>query len=144
MRRREERERLSKELHDGVGGTLAGIKMELESYIVGHQGDERLKEINELILSTYREVRSISHNFAIPDVMRGDFTDNLRNLIKNMPGKNGLHIQLSVYQEIMWSNVENHIKTEIYRIIQEAIVNIIKHAEAKNAEIHAIKFRILS
>ncbi len=130
-----ERERLSKELHDGVGGTLAGIKMELESYIVSHKGDEKLKDISNLILSAYREVRSISHNFAIPDVMRGDFTDNLRNLIKNIPGKNGLHIQLSVYQEIMWSNVENYIKTEIYRIIQEAVVNIIKHAEARNAEI---------
>ncbi len=130
-----ERERLSKELHDGVGGTLAGIKMELESYISSKPEDKRLLEISDLILSTYKEVRAISHNFAIPDVMRGNFTDNLRNLIHNIPGKNGLHIQLSVYQNIMWDNIGNNIKIELYRIIQESITNIIKHAEAKSAEI---------
>lgn len=133
-----ERERLAKELHDSIGGTLAGIKMELESVLIQNNGNQHLQKITKLVGSTYNEVRAISHNFAIPDLMKGDFQDNLKNLIYNTPGKNGLHIQLSVYQQINWNEISNHIKLEIYRIIQESVTNIIKHAEAKNADIQVV------
>lgn len=134
-----ERERLAKELHDSIGGTLAGIKMELESVLTHNSKNEHLQKITKLVGSTYNEVRAISHNFAIPDLMKGDFQDNLKNLIYNIPGKNGLHIQLSVYQKIYWDEISNHIKIEIYRIVQESIANIIKHAEAKNADIQIVE-----
>lgn len=134
-----ERERLAKDLHDGIGGTLAGIKMELESHMVQFGGNKQLVRISDLILSTYKEVRSISHNFAIPDLMKGDYKENLKNMIHNIPGKNKLHVQLNIFQKIKWELVESNIKIELYRIIQESVTNIIKHANATNAEIQIIE-----
>lgn len=134
-----ERERLAKELHDSIGGTLAGIKMELESLHLHNKSNTQLQKITHLVGNTYNEVRAISHNFAIPDLMKGDFQDNLKNMIYNIPGKNGLHIQLSVYQKIKWDEIENNIKIELYRIIQESVANIIKHAAAKNADIQIVE-----
>ena len=79
--------------------------MELESYINRNKSSHELVKINGLIFDTYKNVWIISHNFAIPDLMKGDFKENLRSMLNNMPGKNGLHVQLSTYQDIKWDNL---------------------------------------
>lgn len=58
-----ERKRIAQELHDGVGGNLASIKLNLAN-IIGANTDEKLKVVMRNIDDTCKEIRAISHNLV--------------------------------------------------------------------------------
>lgn len=137
-----EKRRISQELHDGVMGKLSSIRMNL--YVLNKKTDpdtitQCLNYIKE-IQNIEKEIRTISHelnsNLFSDNVNFVSIVENLFTAIKN---HSDINFHLKVDEQIDWETVNNNIKINIYRIIQEALQNIDKYANAQNVFIKMVK-----
>lgn len=121
-----ERERISQELHDGLGQLLTGIKLMLENIPVPF---DKKTEIKELLGETIQEVRRISQSAMPPALTELGLEAALNNLVQIMSAKNSLEIELDYDLE---KDVPPDFESRIclYRIAQEAINNMVKYSEA--------------
>jgi two-component system, NarL family, sensor kinase len=135
-----ERTRIAKDLHDGLGGLFSTIKM----YFSTLQHDTPDLKENDLFQKSYamvdtasEEVRRIAHNMMPEVLMKLGLTNAVKDLCDNISaGK-----LLSVSLEVHGMNKRLNATTEImlFRIIQELLNNIIKHALATEAIIQFIR-----
>lgn len=132
-----ERKRIAQDLHDGIGGNLASIKLSLTN-IIKNSTDEKLKKVMKHIDDTYKEVRSISHNLLPEKIMNEAFTMSIQNFINEISENKLLNIKFIVFPEEELNLLPDEIKIEIYRIIQELLSNIVKHSKSKNVEVQLI------
>ncbi len=132
-----ERHRLSRELHDSLGQLLIGLKMKYESCLDGYDNkkimDSNGIEMGLLFDKTIEETRRISHNLAPVALSEFGLRTALRNMINDVSESSSLKVELL-------NGVENnllHEKEQIYifRIIQEAITNVLKHSKADKLNI---------
>lgn len=131
-----ERSRLSKELHDGLGPLLTTLRMNLQSTSLEDKTkDQLLSQLDE----TIKEVRRISNNL-MPSVL-SDFGagEALGNLIEQVSE----HTDISIlYRHDMKSKstINSKIHLSLYRIVQEALNNALKHATCKEIKISISEF----
>lgn len=132
-----ERERISRELHDGLGQTITALK-----FAVGSLSNNENKEfINETTISDIKkqmeemtkEIRNISFNL-MPSIL-GDYglKAALSKMIKNTLINSELDITLFFDEKL--ERFEKSLEIGLYRIIQEALNNTIKHAKATRIRI---------
>ena len=125
-----ERQRLSRELHDGIGQLLIAIKLRLESllYMDGKDVKNSIQELKKYFDQTIDEVRRISNNL-MPSVLEA-FGPAIafRNLFTDTEELSGLRIHFEAKGD--FDNLDKKTQTYIYRLTQEALSNIVKHAEA--------------
>ncbi len=141
-----ERQRLARELHDGVGQLLSASKLNLSALSNNHCTDEekqRLQYSMDILDDSIREIRNISHNM-VPDVL---LKHGLQRAVKdfisriNIARKINIHFESNGFEEDM---LDETGKLMLYRIIQESVNNAMKYAEASNiniqlsADIHEI------
>ncbi|WP_407265492.1 sensor histidine kinase [Tenacibaculum maritimum] len=130
--REEERQRISEELHDGILGKLFGTRMKLGLVNISNEQNKEiyqsfLKELQEIEV----EIREVSHKLSANlDGSNISFTGIIEQLLKDKSILNKFDYLFNIDQNINWSTVNEANKLNIYRIIQEAIQNIIKHARA--------------
>lgn len=131
-----ERTRLARELHDGIGGMLASTKMNLGTLRAEHSGPERTAQfeaVMHMLSETASEVRKTAHNL-MPDVlMRYDLKKALKLYADGVNTSNLLQIDLEFYGPL--NELNKAMELIIYRMAQELIQNIIKHANASSATI---------
>jgi signal transduction histidine kinase len=130
-----ERNRISQELHDGILGKLFGTRVGLGFLDI--KGDNDTLEQHESFLGELqgieKEIREVSHklntNFSSSKI---NFSIILIQFIKSKSGTGNFAYQLNTGESVNWEEVSEIIKVNLYRILQEALQNIIKHAKAKN------------
>ncbi|MDR5591097.1 tetratricopeptide repeat-containing sensor histidine kinase [Christiangramia sp. SM2212] len=132
-----EKQHISRELHDGILGRLFGVRLSLDSLNEEDHKDVKKKryEYIEEIQNIAEEIRLISHRLNKSSIIEVDFKIVLEELIR----KQLQTVQLRMDSSINWEVVENDIKINFYRIIQEAINNIHKHAKATEAKVEISK-----
>jgi signal transduction histidine kinase len=129
-----ERQRLSREMHDGLGQDLIALKLKLEGIeSKSKANNEKVKEIKKLVDSTVENVRTISNDLMPAILDEFGLITAIRNLCDTLPENTSLKID--VYDPGIPDIKNKTMKMYLYRIIQEAITNIIKHAEATKAQI---------
>lgn len=135
--REKEKQHISRELHDGVLGKLFGIRLSLDSLNdeEGQEVQNKRYEYIEEIQKIAEEIRLISHRLSKNSIIDIDFKVVLEELIK----KQSHNIHLTIDNSINWDQVDNDIKINLYRIIQEAINNIQKHAKATETKVEIIE-----
>jgi len=131
-----ERQRLSRELHDGLGQLLIAIKLKLESLIFTDRSKllYTIEGIKTLFDSTIDEVKRISYDLMPSVLYEFGLTKAIRNLCEDI--ENRTHLTIAFSYECDTEKLEKLIKTYLFRIVQEALNNTVKHAEATNVEIH--------
>ncbi len=129
----QERQRLSRELHDGLGQTLVAIKLRLESIPLDKLGDERktIEMVKQMFNQTIEETRRISNNLMPAALTEFSLAVVLRNLCNEFESNSGITISLVV--GVLPESLDMLTKTYAYRIAQEALTNIVKHSNAKRA-----------
>ncbi len=135
--RAKEKIRVSKELHDGVLGRLFGARLSLD-VMNSKEGKEAVKTRANYIaqLKTIEEdIRKISHELNTDFVAGSGFIEILTELIETQSKAYGLGHEFKYDFDISWDLVPNKTKINMYRIIQESMQNIFKHAEAKTIKI---------
>lgn len=129
-----ERNRISEELHDGVLGKLFGTRFGLG--FLNIRGDDDVLEKHQSFLNELqdieKEIRDVSHklneNFDSATV---NFTSIIEQLLKDKSELGGFTYQFNIDDTISWKTISEITKANIYRIIQEALQNILKHAKAE-------------
>ena len=133
-----ERKRISKELHDGLGQKLTAIKLNIAA--LGRQThlDIELNEIivatKNLIEETITETREISHNLSSSILNDYGLSNSLQKLVQDL--KNTCTSNINITIQMNFPRLDINLETNLYRIIQEALNNSIKHAYAKNIWLH--------
>lgn len=136
-----ERQRLSRELHDGIGQYLVSVKMQLESllYMDEKVVKEQISRIRTDFDKIVDEIRRISNNL-MPSVLEAfGIVFAIRNLCVETSEHTGLKISLDFKGD--FESLNKTIKTYIFRIAQEALNNIVKHARANRVELVLIRQR---
>ncbi len=130
-----ERQRLSRELHDGLGQNLVAIKLKLESIPHEKAGeiDTTLTQVKQMFNHTIDEVRRISNNLMPAALKEFSLAVVLRNLCNEVESNSGVSIGLTV--GVLPEPLDQLLKTYVYRIVQEALTNVIKHSGANRANV---------
>ena len=129
------RNTIAKELHDGVGGTLAVIKLNLYKLLAKKDCPELEKEI-EVIETVSQEVRNLSHNITPIFLNKQNFTDILSDYIERNRNTLEIFCFATPKEEINKQNID--LLINLYRIIQEVFSNIIKHSESTKVNIQVM------
>lgn len=135
--RTKEKKRISEELHDGVLGKLFGTRLSLDSLNLVNT-EEAIKNrgeyINEL-KNIETEIRKISHDLNSDFISDSGFMDIISTLVDNQTKAYGLTFDFEENSLIDWDSFANKTKIHIYRMLQETLQNIYKHAEATHVKI---------
>ena len=126
-----ERQRLSREIHDGIGQSLIAHKLWLESllYMNDPEIKDQIRMLKDQFNVTIDEIRRISNNL-MPSVLEVfGITLALKNLCEETEEHGFLEILFQTTGEL--EEINTKTKTYLYRIAQEALNNILKHSEAK-------------
>lgn len=131
----QERQRLSRELHDGLGQYILAIKMKLER---AENASPELKmqiieEAKNLLVITSKEIISISENLAPPVLSEFGLMSALENLCEEVKNNTGIDVRFNYFNAP--TKCDEKVKIYFYRIIQEALNNITKHSKATTADI---------
>lgn len=128
-----ERNRLARELHDGLGGILAAAQMHMSGMPQTGTATEmeNSKKAAELVSQAAVESRRIAHNLLPETLLRYGLDEALQEYCSAVSGSKLLHID---YQsEGMNGRLQQSVELSIYRIVQELVNNIIRHAGATEA-----------
>ncbi len=130
----EECKRVSRELHDGISQTIAAAKFSLESAQLKQQSDgdasKELTRAMQLICQIMGDVRSISHQLH-PGVLEDyGLGAALEELGRDFAKRTG--IQVEVKRLSIRNILSSEVKTALYRVVQESLTNIERHANASN------------
>ncbi|MBV7269628.1 tetratricopeptide repeat-containing sensor histidine kinase [Winogradskyella luteola] len=135
--RTQEKKRISEELHDGVLGRLFGTRLSLDSINFKDGKEAMMTRANYIgqLKTIEEDIRKISHELNTDFVSGTGFMDIVSELIENQTQAYGLKYDFDYTDDISWDIVPNKTKINIYRIIQESMQNIYKHANAKAIKI---------
>lgn len=132
----EERRRIAKDLHDGAGQQLSAIKMGL-SALAHQKPDETLNNIMQQLDDAVKEVRNVSH-MMMPTMM---LTNGITEAIKDLTCKINTNGKLKINTHFIdvKNKLDDKLETTLYRIIQECLNNVIKHADATEVNLQLIQ-----
>jgi signal transduction histidine kinase len=129
-----ERARIASELHDGVGQLLTGLKFRAEAAATT---DPQLKDLLSLADEAGREVRGIAHRMmprALSDLgLLPALSDMLDRSLK-LPGMQHTFEHFGLEERLL-----PHVETGVYRIAQELVNNVLKHAKARHVHVELLK-----
>lgn len=137
----EERSRMARDLHDGIGGLLSGVKLSLSTM----KGNVFLSEESARAVSTIigqldnsiNELRRVSHNMMPEALIKYGLKETLENYCESINQSGELTIRLQTYG--LEERMEQDVEIILYRIVQELLNNVIKHAHAKQVLVQLIR-----
>lgn len=129
--REEEKRRLRKDLHDGVGPVLSGVRMQLRALAGATPPEAVLSGIEEDLTLASSELRRALDGLRPPALDRG-LLSALRGVVDRHAQHSGIRITLVVPDEL---NAPAAAEVALYRILDEALTNCVRHAEANHIEV---------
>ncbi|MBW7914249.1 MAG: sensor histidine kinase [Taibaiella sp.] len=133
-----ERTRIARELHDGLGGILAAAQMHLSTLEAKSSNDQqKLSQSSKLVSTAAEETRRIAHNMLPETLLRLGLDEALKEYSRTINDSKLLTVD---YEAIgMDTRLSTSTELAIYRVVQELVNNIIKHAGATQAFIQLQK-----
>ena len=131
-----ERQRFSNDLHDDICQRLAGISMLCRSYSKMNDPVKKIQmeELAGLVSDTLQRTRQYAHNSYPVDLENIGLEASISNLCASFEQQSGIKCRYEwvLPEEIVFDKTQ---KLNIFRIIQEALHNVMKHSKAKNVEV---------
>ena len=135
-----ERHDIGNSLHDHIGQILTGVKLELEGLkkaltANGSELSDRVEKAQRLLREAIIQARNISHNLRSDVLERFGLIASLKDLVDEVRKQSGLRIHLFT-KNVPQNLKEDGIDLALYRLTQETLTNITKHAGAKEVFIN--------
>lgn len=131
----EERRRVARELHDGLGQDLTAAKMMLGALVQPQQSAEsKARAVTEalaMIDNAIGQVRTMSHLLHPPLLDEMGLLSALRWYIEGFARRSGVETTLDEMRE--FPRLDPELEMAIFKIVQESLTNVFRHAEAKQA-----------
>jgi len=138
----DERRRIAREIHDGLGQMLTAIKFNLEiledMITVGQEGQDRIHDMKGLLDDVMKEAREISHNL-MPSVL-DDFGLIPALQLLSEQFMNRTAVKSHFHTSGITERLDPQIEIGLYRIAQESLNNVAKHAEATEVNLQFIRY----
>jgi len=128
-----ERQRIANDLHDDLGGLMTTVKWHFNSF-KEKQTPELFEKTNTLLEEAYQKIRTIAHAKNSGVIAKQGLLKAIRNMAKTISVPNKLTIDVIDFG--LETRLENSLELSIFRIIQELLTNVIKHAHATEVIIH--------
>ena len=137
----EGRSRLAKDLHDGLGGLLSGVKFSLsnmkDNLIITPDNMAVFERSLDMLDTSIKELRRVAHNMMPEILTKFGLDEALKEYCNNINATNLLAVK---YQPVgMDIRIEKSTEIIIYRIIQELLNNILKHAAATEVIVQLVR-----
>ena len=137
----EERSRLAKDLHDGLGGLLSGVKFSLsnmkDNLIITPDNMAVFERSLDMIDTSIRELRRVAHNMMPEMLVKFGLDEALKEYCNSI---NSTKLITVKYQSFgIDTRMDSSKEIIIYRIVQELLNNTLKHAAASEALVQLIK-----
>ncbi|MEY8000836.1 ammonium transporter [Clostridium sp. Mt-5] len=134
-----EREKIARDLHDGVGQSLVALKINL-GLIQSKTENEALKghadRTIKLVENTIEEMRNVIYNIKPVELKRDGLTKSIISLCNKLENLSNIKFNCNIANDLPeWNETE---KLNIYRIVQECLTNIIKHSGAAETDINML------
>lgn len=136
-----ERQRIAKDLHDGVGQMMSAAKMNLSAFesearFASDEQKQSLEKIIQLVDESCKEVRTVSHIMMPNALLKKNLAAAIRDFVHKLNNKT---LQAHVHTEGIDERMDSNIETVLYRVVQECVHNAIKHAGATTLDISLIR-----
>jgi signal transduction histidine kinase len=132
----EERRRIARELHDGLGQELTVAKLTADSIQKTNnlppQAKEKIAELAERITDAIKQVRSLSHLLHPPLLDEVGLSSALQLYVEGLTKRSGIETFIDL-QPADFPRLAPEVEIAIFRIIQEGLVNVFRHSEAHHA-----------
>lgn len=137
----DERSRLAKDLHDGLGGLLSGVKFSLsnmkDNLIITPDNMTVFERSLDMLDTSIRELRRVAHNMMPEMLTKFGLNEALKDYCNTINSSKLITIK---YQSLgMEARLDKSVEIIIYRIIQELLNNTMKHATASEAFVQLIR-----
>jgi signal transduction histidine kinase len=134
----QERRRIARELHDGLGQELSAAKMMLDTILRPNVSAEWMQkaacESSESVDRAIQQVRSMSHLLHPPLLDEVGLSSALEQYLHGFAKRSGIETSIDMTSPD-FPRFKPELETAIFRIIQEALTNVYRHAEARNAHV---------
>jgi signal transduction histidine kinase len=127
----EERGRLARELHDGAGQTLTSLLVRMKTLEKTNSSPEAKKSLNameEIIVQTIEQIRELSYRLRPIVLEEFGLSVALDNLVNETVATSGLEFKFE--SQLSGQQLSSEVEVALYRIAQEGITNILRHAHA--------------
>jgi signal transduction histidine kinase len=136
-----ERQRIGQDLHDGIGQMMSAAKINLSAFLSDIPTPTEAEQIRadnilSLIDESCKEVRAVSHSMMPNALLKAGLASAVREFINRIDGK---VLEVNLYTEGLDERLDTTVETVLYRVIQECVNNVIKHAGAGRLDISIIK-----
>lgn len=134
--REDERKRIAREVHDELGQLLTALKMDVSllrmQFRDNPEVQSRADAMRDMVEKTVRVVRHVATNLR-PAALNLGVAPALEWLAENFSQRTGIRCTLAFDEEC--ANFDDNIATAVFRIVQEALTNVSRHAKAHSVEI---------
>jgi signal transduction histidine kinase len=129
----QERRKIARDLHDGLGQVLVAAKMAVDALLKGPGDKQKLTEVSELLAEAVSSTRSISHLLHPPLVEELGFVSAARAYLEGFSKRTGvqMHLDLAEPEE----RLPRDLELAMFRVLQEALTNIQRHSKSARAEV---------
>jgi signal transduction histidine kinase len=131
-----ERQRLARELHDETGQALTSILLGLKAVEKAESADATRRaasELRELVVATLQDVRRLAVELRPKALDDFGLAAALERLVQTFSEATGIAVQLQA--SLRDERLPSEVETTLYRIVQESLTNVVKHAGARNVSI---------
>ncbi len=128
----QERRRLARDLHDGLGQELAVAKMVLDKMMLqksAQPAEEEWTQASSIVDRAIQQVRSMSHLLHPPLLDEVGLLSALSWYVEGLTKRSGIEISLEV-EPHDFPRLSAEVETAVFRIVQEALTNVFRHSEA--------------
>lgn len=134
-----EREEIARDLHDGVVQSLVALKINLGLLPIKPE-DKKLsnhkKKALKMVDDTIGEIRNVIGNLRPVELKNNGLSNSVKKLCSELEELSNIKFNYNISDNLPhWSDVE---ELNIYRILQECLMNIVKHSEATEAELNML------
>ena len=137
-----ERTRISTTLHDSIGQNLTSVHLILNSLKnsknLNSTDTAYVDKLIDIVLKTITELREISHNLFPKHISRFGLIASVKNLIEDINNTSGI-TKFKLFTNFEDKLLSINVQLAVYRIIQEAVNNILKYSKATKVDIQMIK-----
>jgi signal transduction histidine kinase len=136
-----ERSRLARDLHDGLGGLLSGVKLKLTNikgnYLINQESVENFDHAVKLLDNSIQELRRVAHNMMPEALINFGLKDALSDFCHQITSNKNLKIIFNPVGANM--RLDQTLEITIYRIAMELINNALKHAQASEIMVQLVQ-----
>jgi PAS domain S-box-containing protein len=129
----QERRRLARELHDGLGQYLVALKMNLDMLGRGGNAPAILSDSLDILERCLQEARTLSYLLHPPMLDEGGLFSTARWYVEGFAKRSGIIVKSEIPETFV--RLPNDVEMTLFRVLQEALTNIHRHSGSRTAEV---------